>query len=125
MWQSYYAQQRATLFLELAEMLRTQYQFPLLRSYLGAYHGAVAAFLFKEGRQRADYKKALPELQAYFGLIRNTGRVDFDVRRAAPLRSNWSGGSCIGIVPAIRPVRWDVRALKQAPLSIRCLPIPR
>lgn len=89
MWQSYYAQQRATLFFELAEMLRTQYQFPWLRSYLGAYHGATAAFLFKEGQQRADYEKALPALQAYFGLIRNTGRVDFDVRRAAALELEW------------------------------------
>jgi hypothetical protein len=60
MWQSYYAHQRAKLFFELADMLRTQYQFPLLRSYFGAYQGALAAFLFKEGQQRADYEKALP-----------------------------------------------------------------
>ena len=89
MWQSYYAQQRAQLFFELAEMLRTQYQFPLLRSYFGAYRGALAAFLFKEGQRRADYEKALPALQAYFGMIRNTGSVDFDARRAAALELEW------------------------------------
>ncbi|MFC5519369.1 hypothetical protein [Polaromonas jejuensis] len=89
MWQSYYGRQRVALFAELAEMLRTQYQFPLLRSYLGAYHGASAAFTFKDGKQRSDYEKALPALQAYFGLIRNTGNIDFDAQRAANLELEW------------------------------------
>ena len=89
MWQSYYGRQRMALFSELAEMLRTQYQFPWLRSYLGAYHGAAAAFTFKEGKQRSDYQKALPALQAYFGLIRNTGNIGFDAQRAAALELEW------------------------------------
>ena len=89
MWQSYYGRQRIALFSELAEMLRTQYQFPWLRSYLGAYHGAAAAFTFKEGKQRSDYQKALPALQAYFGLIRNTGNIGFDAQRAAALELEW------------------------------------
>ena len=89
MWRSYYDHERTQLFFELAEMLRTQSQFPLLRSYVGAYYGSWAAFVFKDGRQRTDYEKALPALQAYFGLIRNTGRVDFDARRAAALELEW------------------------------------
>ncbi|UUZ63834.1 hypothetical protein LP417_32240 [Polaromonas sp. P1-6] len=119
MWQSYYGRQRMALFSELAEMLRTQYQFPWLRSYLGAYRGAAAAFTFKDGKQRSDYQKALPALQAYFGLIRNTGNIDFDAH--APLLSNWSGGLCIGSVIAIPPVRWDWPALKPQRLFIRFL----
>lgn len=89
MWRSYYGGERAALFLELAKMLRTQCQFPWLRSYLGAYHGTLAAFSFKKGQQRADYEKALPALQDYFGMIKNTGKVDFDVRRAAALELEW------------------------------------
>ena len=89
MWQSYYGRQRLALFSGLAEMLRTQYQFPLLRSYLGAYQGASAAFTFKDGKQRSDYEKALPALQTYFALIRNTGNIDFDAPRAAKLELEW------------------------------------
>lgn len=89
MWRAYYDRQPTALFLELAEMLRTQYRFPLIRSYLGAYHAAAAAFTFKDGNQRNDYEKALPALQAYFGTIRNTGTMDFDVRRAATLELEW------------------------------------
>ena len=89
MWRSYYERQPLALFLDLSEMLRTQSQFPLLRSYVGAYYGTMAAFVFKQGQQRADFEKALPELQAYFGMLRNTGSVDLDVRRAAELELEW------------------------------------
>ena len=89
MWRSYYERRPLALFLELAEMLRTQSRFPVLRSYVGAYYGTLAAFAFKEGQQRADFEKALPSLEAYFRLLRNTGNVDFDVRRAAALELEW------------------------------------
>ncbi|MFC5475701.1 hypothetical protein [Paraherbaspirillum soli] len=89
MWRSYYDRQPAALFIELAQMLRSQYQFPLLRSYLGAYYGTAAAFTFKDGKRRSDYELALPALNTYFGLIRSTGNVDFDVQRAAALELEW------------------------------------
>jgi hypothetical protein len=88
-WRSYYDRQRVTLFLELAQTLRTQYRFPWLRSYVGAYYGASAAFTFKEGKERSDYEKALPALQTYFSLIHNTGNRDFDVARTATLELEW------------------------------------
>ncbi|EYS90468.1 hypothetical protein CF68_32090, partial [Cupriavidus sp. SK-4] len=47
MWRSYYDRRPVSLFLELAQTLRTQYRFPWLRSYVGAYYGASAAFTFK------------------------------------------------------------------------------
>ena len=62
MWRSYYDRKPLALFLQLAETLRTLYQFPLLRSYLGAYHATFAAFRFKDGHQRSDYEEALPAL---------------------------------------------------------------
>ena len=88
-WRSYYDRQHVALFLELAQTLRTQYHFPWLRSYVGAYYGASAAFTFKEGKERGDYEKALPALQTYFSLIRNTGNRDFDVSRTTALELEW------------------------------------
>jgi hypothetical protein len=84
-WRSYYDREHVALFLELAQTLRTQYHFPWLRSYVGAYYGASAAFTFKEGKERSDYEKALPALHTYFSLIRNTGNRDFDVSRTTTL----------------------------------------
>jgi hypothetical protein len=89
MWRSYYERQPVSLFLELAQTLRTQYSFPWLRSYVGAYYGAAAALTFKDGKERGDYDKALPSLQTYFSLIHNTGNRDFDVARTATLELEW------------------------------------
>ncbi len=89
MWRSYYGREHGALFLELAQALRTQYHFPLLRSYVGAYYGASAAFTFKEGEARSDYMKALPALESYFSIIRNTGNRGFAVDRAAALELEW------------------------------------
>jgi hypothetical protein len=89
MWRSYYDRKPVKLFFELAEMLRTQFQFPWLRSYLGAYYAAEAAFVFKDGKQRSDYEKALPALKSYYGAIRKIGNINFDVQRAAKLELEW------------------------------------
>ncbi|HEX7634530.1 MAG TPA: hypothetical protein VF427_04515 [Noviherbaspirillum sp.] len=89
MWQSYYDHRHVALLLQLAAMLRDQYHFPLLRSYLGAFHATTAAFIFKGGENRIDYEKALPALQRYFKLIRRTGNLAFDVHRTARLELEW------------------------------------
>lgn len=89
MWRSYYDRRPVSLFLELAQTLRTQYRFPWLRSYVGAYYGASAAFTFKDGKQRSDYERALPALQAYFAIIHNTGDRNFDVARTTGLELEW------------------------------------
>lgn len=89
MWQSYYDHRHVALLLQVAEMLRSQYHFPLLRSYLGAFHATTAAFTFKGGEERDDYEKALPALQRYFRLVRRTGNIAFDVQRTARLELEW------------------------------------
>jgi hypothetical protein len=89
MWRSYYDRRHLALFLQLAQALRTAYRFPWLRSYVGAYYGASAAFIFKEGRGRGDFDKALPALKSYFALIRNTGNRSFDVERTSALELQW------------------------------------
>src|SRR5437660_9637961 len=62
MWRSYYEKQRVRLFNQATELLRTQYHMTPVKANLVAYYAANAAFIFKEGKQRSDYEKALPDL---------------------------------------------------------------
>lgn len=89
MWRSYYDRRPLALFLQLGETLRTQYGFPPLRSYLGAYYAASAAFEFKDGRNRAEYERALPALERYFAIVHRTGDIPFDVQQAARTELEW------------------------------------
>lgn len=89
MWRSYYERQRLRLFRELSELLRTQYNMPLIRSNRVAYYAANSAFVFKKGKQRADYEKALPELLKFYQEIRGMSDLPFDVDRAARLELEW------------------------------------
>jgi hypothetical protein len=89
MWRSYYGRQRFLLFRQLSELLRTQYNLPFLRSNLVAYHAAKAAFVFKDGKTRADYEKALPDLRSFYTEIRKVSDVPFDAERAAQLELEW------------------------------------
>jgi hypothetical protein len=50
MWRSYYEKERFRLFRELSELLRTQYNMPLVRSNLLAYYAADAAVVFQRGK---------------------------------------------------------------------------
>ena len=89
MWRSYYDRKRARLFLELAELLREQYRLPLLRSNAVAYRAAHAAFVFKDGHNRAEYERALPDLVAYYAALRKVSTTSFDVDEAARLELEW------------------------------------
>src|SRR6266550_3895716 len=75
MWRSYYEKQQVRLFNELSELLRTQYHMPLIRSNQVAYYAANAAFVFKQGRERADYEKALSDLLKFYGEIRKLSDI--------------------------------------------------
>ena len=89
MWRSYYEKQRLRLFNELAELLRTQYNMPLVRSNRVAYYAANAAFVFKKGKQRSDYEQALPDLIKFYQSVRSMSDIPFDVERAARLELEW------------------------------------
>jgi len=89
MWRSYYSRERVKLFTELSELLRTQYKMPYVRSNVVAYNAAKAAFVFKDGRNRADYEKALPDLRSFYAEIRKVSDVNFDVERASQLELEW------------------------------------
>src|SRR5436190_15371236 len=89
MWRSYYDKERLKLFNQLAYLLRRQYHMPMARSYVVAFHAAKAAFVFKDGKSRADYEQALPDLLSYYDAIRNVSQTPFDVNRAAALELEW------------------------------------
>ncbi|MEW6128442.1 MAG: hypothetical protein AB1757_15490 [Acidobacteriota bacterium] len=89
MWRSYYAKERVKLFTQMSELLRTQYNLPLARSNTVAYQAAKAAFVFKDGRNRADYEKALPNLINYYTSIHQVSDIDFDIEKAAKLELEW------------------------------------
>ena len=89
MWRSYYSRERVKLFGQLAELLRTQYRLPFWRSNAVAYRAAKAAFVFKDGRGRADYERALPDLVSFYDSIRAVADTDFDAERAARLELEW------------------------------------
>jgi hypothetical protein len=89
MWRSYYSRQRARLFTQLTELLRTQYRLSFWRSNAVAYRAAKAAFVFKDGHSRADYERALPDLLSFYKSIRSVSDTDFDPERAARLELEW------------------------------------
>lgn len=89
MWRSYYAKQRVKLFNQMAELLRTQYGMPFATSNAVAYQAAKAAFVFKEGKKREDYEKALPNLVKFYQAVRDGADVEFDVQKVARLELEW------------------------------------
>jgi len=89
MWRSYYEKQRVRLFNQMTELLRSQYHMTPVKSNLVAYYAANAAFVFKEGKERADYEKALPDLIKFYSAVRKMSDIPFDVDRAAQLELEW------------------------------------
>ncbi|HEV2802838.1 MAG TPA: hypothetical protein VGW12_20380 [Pyrinomonadaceae bacterium] len=122
MWRSYYERRRLSLFNELAELLRTQYHFSFWKSNRVAYYAARAAFVFKDGRNRADYERALPYLMDFYSAIREASDVPFDVERVARLELEW------WIVHRERAKYRDgdlARALAEAAAEIYRVPVER
>jgi hypothetical protein len=89
MWRSYYERRPVRLFEQMITLLRTQYGMPPLEALTNAYRAAHAAFVFKDGRSRADYEKALPDLEAYYRDIDARSARQFDAHRAAALELEW------------------------------------
>ena len=89
MWRSYYERRPVRLFEQMITLLRTQYGMRPLEAVTNAYRAAHAAFVFKDGRGRSDYEKALPDLEAYYRDIAALSTRKFDARRAAALELEW------------------------------------
>src|ERR1043165_1431720 len=89
MWRSYYEKQRLRLFNQLTELLRSQYHMTPVKSNVVAYYASHAAFIFKEGKERADYEKALPDLIKFYSYLHRMSDIDFDVYKTAKLELEW------------------------------------
>lgn len=89
MWRSYYSRQRFQLYSELTELLQKQYRLPFWRRQLTAFYATKGAFVFKDGKKREDYEKALPDVEKFYGEIRDLSTTDFDVKKAAKLEVEW------------------------------------
>jgi hypothetical protein len=89
MWRSYYSRERLKLFSELGETLQTQYKLRFWRRQLMAFYAAKSAFVFKDGKAREDYEKALPDLEKFYGEIQAISTTDFDVKNASKLELEW------------------------------------
>jgi hypothetical protein len=89
MWRSYYDKKELRLYNQMTELLRSQYNLPLIRSNAVAYQAARAAFVFKGGHKRQEYEKALPYLINFYTSIRKVSDIPFDIDRAAKLELEW------------------------------------
>ncbi len=89
MWRSYYSRQRLKLYRELTELLEKQYKLRFWRRQLIAYYAAKATFVFKDGKTREDYEKALPDLEKFYSEIHDISTTEFDVKKAAKLELEW------------------------------------
>jgi hypothetical protein len=89
MWRSYYSRRRLQLLREATELLEKQYQLPFWRRQLVAYYAARSAFVFKDGKSRIDYERALPDLRKFYGEIRDISTTEFDADEAARLELEW------------------------------------
>jgi len=89
MWRSYYSRERLKLFGQLSELLEEQYKLRFWRRQIIAYYAAKATFVFKDGKTREDYEKALPDLEKFYGEIRDISTTDFNVKKAAKLELEW------------------------------------
>jgi hypothetical protein len=89
MWRSYYDRKPLALFFQLADLMRRQFHFPPLRSHVVAASAAKAAFVFKDGHDRGEYERALPDLIRYYEAIRAISSTPFDVERTARAELEW------------------------------------
>lgn len=89
MWRSYYSRERLKLYSQLTELLEKQYKLNFWRRQLMAYRAAKATFVFKDGKSRTDYEKALPDLEKFYASIRDISTTDFDAQKAAKLELEW------------------------------------
>lgn len=89
MWRSYYERKPLSLLWQSAELLRKQVHAPFWRSFVLAYYAADAAFIFKDGKTRTDYARALPSLERFYGGIARLGTKPIDEQKAARNELEW------------------------------------
>lgn len=89
MWRSYYEKRPVRLFFQLARLLREQFHAPFWRSHALAYRAARAAFVFKNGKTRTDYARALPDLERFYAGLNRLSRRSFNTQFVAQRELDW------------------------------------
>lgn len=89
MWRSYYDRRPLVMFFQLSELMRSQYGMMPVRSLVTAATAARAAFVFKDGKHRGDYERALPYLESFYESIHARSSGAFDVAEAARRELEW------------------------------------
>jgi hypothetical protein len=89
MWRDYYEKRYGALFYHLYELSRTQFGFSPLDSLRIALSAAKAAKAFQPTRTRGEAAAALPELAAYYALLRPAAPAAFDTDKLARLELDW------------------------------------
>jgi hypothetical protein len=89
MWRSYYGHRPVRLVAEVATLLRSEYHLPFWRAYVAAWHAGRGAVVFQRGRKRAEYERALPDVEAFYRIVRAASTEPFDEREAARLELEW------------------------------------
>lgn len=86
MWRSYYEGKWVRLGWQTLDAAHRQHGFSWIDSLRMAAHAARAALYF---RKNSDDPRCLPELEAYYQIIRRAMRGTFDVSQAARLELEW------------------------------------
>lgn len=89
MWRSYYDRKPLALFWQSTQLCRQQLGAPFWQSLVIAGHAAKAAFIFKDGRGRPDYARALPDLEAFYGAVAKLSDQPLNVPEAARDELEW------------------------------------
>ena len=89
MWRSYYDHRSLRLFADLVTLLRDQYHLPFWCACAGAYHAAHAAVVFQPGHNEGEYRRALPDLEAYYTLIHRASDTPFSIEGASARELQW------------------------------------
>lgn len=89
MWRAYYEKRPFKLYWLLVQLLRGRDGFPFFRANVTAYYAARGAMVFKEGKGRPDYERAIPYLDNYFQSIDKVGELGDNTRKLAELELEW------------------------------------
>jgi heptosyltransferase-2 len=89
MWQAYYDRQPAKLFRLSVQLLREQLGFSQTQALYNAYRLTMAAFVFKRGRQRLEYERALRWLVPFYRTTRRHLNARWDALEVAQSELEW------------------------------------
>lgn len=89
MWRAYYDKRVLALFKLSLHMLQEQLGFSLPQALVGAYRLTAAAFVFKRGKKRADYVKALRWLVPFYKKAQQVHNGQWQAEEVARLELEW------------------------------------